>query len=141
MPAKSKSQLRLIYARRNQYKSKAKTPKKWKWIWEKEWGELEKGAPEKVEESIFEKYLNKLYTEEEDEFAEMKDLLRDIVSHRIADSSTISQKNTDSENRAKLKKIVDSIKGTDKEEKAKEIWDKINVGPMGSKPISSFDKF
>jgi hypothetical protein len=40
MPAKSKKQLALVYARRNQYGSKKNTPKKWKWVWKEEWGHL-----------------------------------------------------------------------------------------------------
>ena len=40
MPAQSKKQLALVYVRRNQYGSKEKTPKKWKWIWKEEWGHL-----------------------------------------------------------------------------------------------------
>ena len=41
MPAKSKQQLKLIYAIRNKYKSKKKAPKKWKWVFGEEWGRLE----------------------------------------------------------------------------------------------------
>ena len=41
MPAKSEKQKRLIYAKRNTYKSKSKTPKKWKWIWNNEWLHVE----------------------------------------------------------------------------------------------------
>ena len=37
MPAKSQSQRGLIFAKRDQYKSKAKTPDKWKWIWDEGW--------------------------------------------------------------------------------------------------------
>jgi len=42
MPAKSKQQLKLIWAIRNKYGSKAKAPKKWKWVFGEEWGHLEK---------------------------------------------------------------------------------------------------
>lgn len=40
MPAKSKNQLKLIWSIRNKYKSKAKAPKKWKWVFGEEWGHL-----------------------------------------------------------------------------------------------------
>jgi hypothetical protein len=42
MPAKSKKQLRLIWAIRGKYKTKNKTPKKWKWVWGEEWTHLQK---------------------------------------------------------------------------------------------------
>jgi len=41
MPAKSPKQLKFIFAKRNQYKSKKKTPKSFKWVWGKEWAHLE----------------------------------------------------------------------------------------------------
>lgn len=52
MPAKSQQQLKLIYAKRNQYGNKSKTPEKWKWVWDEEWTEGAKfnKLPEKVEE-------------------------------------------------------------------------------------------
>ena len=37
MPAKSQAQRGMIFARRDQYGSKAKTPKKWQWIWDEDW--------------------------------------------------------------------------------------------------------
>ena len=42
MPAKSKQQLKLIWAIRNKYGSKSKAPKKWKWVFGEEWGHLAK---------------------------------------------------------------------------------------------------
>lgn len=42
MPAKSKQQLKLIWAIRNKYGSKSKAPKKWKWVFGEEWGHLTK---------------------------------------------------------------------------------------------------
>ena len=39
MPAKSQQQLKLIYALRNKYKTKKKAPKKFKWVFDKEWTE------------------------------------------------------------------------------------------------------
>jgi hypothetical protein len=42
MPAKSEKQLKFIYALRNRYKSKTKTPKKYKWVWNDEWLHLKK---------------------------------------------------------------------------------------------------
>lgn len=42
MPAKSKQQLKLIWAIRNKYGSKSKAPKKWKWVFAEEWGHLAK---------------------------------------------------------------------------------------------------
>ena len=52
MPAKSRQQLKLIYAIRGKYKSEEKTPKKWKWVWEDKWTDVNyKKLPQKVEES------------------------------------------------------------------------------------------
>ena len=34
MPAKSPKQRRFIFAKRNQYGSKKKTPKSYKWVWD-----------------------------------------------------------------------------------------------------------
>ena len=51
MPAKSQNQRGLIFGKRNQYKSKAKTPNKWKWIWDEDWenkGKLPKKKNKKV---------------------------------------------------------------------------------------------
>lgn len=42
MPAKSPKQLKYIYAMRNKYGSKKKAPKKYKWLFAKEWGHMEK---------------------------------------------------------------------------------------------------
>lgn len=53
MPSKSKQQLKLVYAMRTKYKTKADTPDRWKWVWEEGWGKLEKDAPEKITESLF----------------------------------------------------------------------------------------
>jgi len=51
MPAKSESQRKLIFTKRGIYKTKSKTPDKWKWIWEKGWENKGK-LPEKVSENI-----------------------------------------------------------------------------------------
>ena len=40
MPATSEKQRKLIFSIRNKYKSKFKTPKKWKWVWGEEWTHL-----------------------------------------------------------------------------------------------------
>lgn len=37
MPAKSESQRKMIFAKRDQYKTKENTPKKYKFIWDKDW--------------------------------------------------------------------------------------------------------
>jgi hypothetical protein len=37
MPTVSQKQRGLIFGKRNQYGSEAKTPKRWKWIWEEGW--------------------------------------------------------------------------------------------------------
>lgn len=42
MPAKSKQQLKLIWIIRNKYGTKKNAPKKWKWVFEEEWGHLAK---------------------------------------------------------------------------------------------------
>ena len=57
MPASSKRQLRLIYAKRKHYKTMKNTPKNWKWIWEEGWTKVDvKKLPQKVEESFITKF-------------------------------------------------------------------------------------
>jgi len=51
MPAQSQAQRGLIFGKRNQYKTKAKTPDKWKWIWDEDWENKGK-LPKKVTEGI-----------------------------------------------------------------------------------------
>jgi hypothetical protein len=63
MPAKSQQQLKYIWAMRNKYGSKKKTPNKMKWVFDGEWteGVKMKKLPIKVEESrilSFEKFVN-----------------------------------------------------------------------------------
>jgi hypothetical protein len=41
MPSKTPRQRRFIFAIRRKYVSKSDTPKKWKWVWGKEWTKLE----------------------------------------------------------------------------------------------------
>jgi hypothetical protein len=53
MPAKSRKQQKMIYTKRSIYKTKAKTPDKWKWIWDPGYSKIE-------EESVFDKYLNSI---------------------------------------------------------------------------------
>ena len=53
MPAKSIKQMRWIRYLRDKYKSKDKTPDKWKFIWDKDWEKLEP-----VNESVEEKPKN-----------------------------------------------------------------------------------
>jgi hypothetical protein len=62
MPVQSESQRKMIFAKRSQYKNKEKTPDKWKWIWNKDY-ENKGSLPEKLEESLFGKYIKKLYNE------------------------------------------------------------------------------
>lgn len=70
MPARSKSQLGFIYSKRNKYGSKKNTPKKWKWVWGKEWTDVDyKKLPEKTSEHIitkFDHFLNENYSINED---------------------------------------------------------------------------
>ena len=44
MPASSTKQLKFIYAKRAQYKTKSKAPKKYKWVFDEEWGHLKENA-------------------------------------------------------------------------------------------------
>lgn len=63
MPAKSQSQRGLIFGKRNKYGSKEKTPKKWMWIWSKDYENKGK-LPDKVKESKihnFETFVNENY--------------------------------------------------------------------------------
>ncbi|NP_835719.1 hypothetical protein Rm378p132 [Rhodothermus phage RM378] len=47
MPAKSRKQQRYIFYLRNKYGSPEKTPKKYKWIWHKDWEKLEEAKRKK----------------------------------------------------------------------------------------------
>ena len=47
MPAKSQAQRGLIFSKRDQYGSKAKTPEKWKWVWDSDFENKGK-LPDKV---------------------------------------------------------------------------------------------
>jgi hypothetical protein len=51
MPARSQAQRGLIFSKRDQYKSKAKTPKKWQWVWDEDFENKGK-LPKKVTEGI-----------------------------------------------------------------------------------------
>lgn len=42
MPSSSESQRKFIFAKRGQYKTKANTPEKWKWVWGSEWETVKK---------------------------------------------------------------------------------------------------
>jgi hypothetical protein len=44
MPAKSLKQLKFIYAKRAQYKTKTKAPEKYKWVFDEEWGHLKENV-------------------------------------------------------------------------------------------------
>ena len=57
MPATSQSQRGLIFSKRDQYGSKEKTPKKWKWIWDEDWENKGK-LPKKVSENYRAKTVN-----------------------------------------------------------------------------------
>jgi hypothetical protein len=63
MPAKSQAQRGLIFGKRKQYKTKKNTPKKWKWIWDKDYENKGK-LPERIEERkrlhTFESFINSL---------------------------------------------------------------------------------
>ena len=69
MPAKPKKQLKLIYAKRNQFKSEENTPKKWKWVWSEEWGHLKENI--KKFKDFNESINHPLYRQEYDEFYEI----------------------------------------------------------------------
>lgn len=63
MPSKSKKQRKFIFAKRNQYKTKANTPKKWQWIWNDEWEKIEEAISllpisyKYIQELLFEKHV------------------------------------------------------------------------------------
>jgi len=49
MPAKSKNQFKYIWAMRRKYKSKKKAPKSMKWVFGKEWTDVDyKNLPENM---------------------------------------------------------------------------------------------
>jgi hypothetical protein len=56
MPAKSEKQRKLIFAKRGQYKTKANTPAKWKWVWGKEWEHIK----EEKQPNVFDKYVEQM---------------------------------------------------------------------------------
>jgi len=37
MPSQSEKQRQFIFIKRGEFKTKDKTPEKWKWIWDKDW--------------------------------------------------------------------------------------------------------
>lgn len=68
MPPKSRQQQKMIYAKRGIYKTKANTPEKWKWIWEKGWDKSIQ------EENNFGHYMTQAFQErnEEKDYLEAK---------------------------------------------------------------------
>lgn len=96
MPAKSRKQQKMIFAKRGIFKNKANTPEKWKWIWDAGWEKLEE------EISHLDKYLKHIYEDEEtmkeqtievgpseneimNFFAKSKKPMQDKVIHSLAD--------------------------------------------------------
>jgi len=86
MPTRSQSQRKLIFAKRSQYGSRAETPEKWKWVWEKDWENKGK-LPDKVGEikELIRKLVTKHLVKEgyirvpdgyEDKIKSIADLLR-----------------------------------------------------------------
>ena len=69
MPAKSQAQRGLVFSKRDQYGSKNKTPKKWKWIWEDEWENKGK-LPKKVKKK---KKVNEAWGEKLDLYLQIVD--------------------------------------------------------------------
>lgn len=57
MPSHSRQQQKMIFAKRSIYKTKANTPDKWKFIWDKGWEKLEE------EESNFGHYITQAFQE------------------------------------------------------------------------------
>jgi hypothetical protein len=41
MPSKSPEQRKMIFTKRDQYKSKENTPKDWQWVWNDKWTKVE----------------------------------------------------------------------------------------------------
>jgi len=69
MPAKSKQQLKLIYVKRGQYQGIEITPDDWKWIWDKEWDDIDyTKLPDKIsnEHYLYENNILKNKQEIED---------------------------------------------------------------------------
>lgn len=61
MPARSQQQFKFIWALRNKYKSKKKAPKKWKWVFNRDWTDdvKYKKLPKKLEHlKTFEQFKN-----------------------------------------------------------------------------------
>jgi len=63
MPAKSQSQRALIFGKRSRYGSKAKTPKKWKWIWHSGWENTGSLPEEKITALLIKDVINEAYNE------------------------------------------------------------------------------
>jgi hypothetical protein len=59
MPAKSKNQFKYIWAMRRKYKSKKKAPKSMKWVFDKEWTDVDyKNLPGKLKERHLHSYID-----------------------------------------------------------------------------------
>ena len=96
MPANSKRQLRLIYSKRNKYKTEKNTPKNWKWVWDKEWTDVNyKKLPEKVKEHIITKF--------NDFLNESKKLPKSLTIEKISELHGIEQKELEKWFKASLK--------------------------------------
>jgi len=70
MPPSSRQQQKMIYARRNQYGSKEKTPKQWQWIWDKGWEQ----PVQETEESNFGHYMTQAFQERNESRNEHEDI-------------------------------------------------------------------
>ncbi len=53
MPARTKQQFKYIWAMRRKYKSKKKAPKRMKWVFDREWTDVDfKSLPERANEGV-----------------------------------------------------------------------------------------
>ena len=116
MPTRSEAQRKLIFGKRNKYKTKKATPDKDKWIWDK--GFENKGdLPEKIEENImstFKKYMDIVESHMVPEYTKSGIGPKDIDNNRHIEQYSIE----------KMEQIIHDKRkdGANEKEILKHIW-------------------
>ena len=106
MPAKSQSQRRLIFKKRDQYKNKENAPEKWKWVFDSEWENKGK-LPEKISKiKKFKEYVNENYSYNESLYDDFLRLDPKIVKNNEYFIELVHEIETDFyENNEDLRKV------------------------------------
>jgi len=84
MPSRSEKQRKFIFAKRGQFKSRDKAPDKWKWVFDKEW--------EEIEENIIMKPYKRKFEEKIEEGKHGLYLFRDTIN--LQNPFSITELNT-----------------------------------------------